>query len=203
MLRRLMVIPAPVIILGFFILGTILGFGVGQSYYFTVPRKPTQLEPLPVAAARFQAIYAGWLSVGLYVEAENDQIYVNWQSYVNNELRSHTWEISEPLLEKEGFGEIGFGEPCSSIVEKRIERQAGTLSECHTVNASGEYCATLFASFAIDEHGNVWQAAQPGFCYLGLIVIPVFAVAGAVFGIILVLLRWLDTKIFGKTGAKP
>ncbi len=202
MVRRLMAIPGPVIILGFFILGTILGFGAGQPYYFTVSRKPTQLEPLPVAAARFQAINADWLSVGLYVEAENDQIYVNGQSYVN-EWESYTWKISEPLLEEEGFGEIGFGKPCSKIIEKRIERQAGILSECHTVNASGEYCGVLFASFAIDEQGNVWQAAQPGFCYLGLIVVPVFAVAGAMFGAVLVLLRWLDTKIFGKAGAKP
>lgn len=196
MIRRLMTVPAPVIILSMLILGTILGFGVGQPYYFTVSRKPTQLEPLPVAAARFQAISADWLSVGLYVEAEDDQIYVNWQSYVN-EWESHTWEIGEPPLEKKGFGE-----PCSKPVEKRIVRQAGPLSECHTINASGEYCATLFASFAIDEQGNVWQAAQPGFCPLGLMVVPVFATGGVVSGIVLVLLRWLDMKMFGKMGTK-
>lgn len=188
-------IPSWSIILGLTILGFILGLVLSQAEYLTASRRPTQLEPLPVAAAQFLAFDVDWLDVGLYVKTRDDQIYFNWQSYVN-EWSSGTWQVSE-LSE----GAIHPGDICGENIVKRFERTIGELSDCYTIDVPSEWCPGPIASFAIDRQGNVWQMAQPQLCFFtALFVVPIVTGIGLVAGIILVLLRWLITKIYRATG---
>jgi hypothetical protein len=197
--RRLIELPAAIIILGLVVLGAILGFVLSQEEYLTASRKPTQLEPLPAAAATFLTFETDWFYVDMYVKTTNEKTYANWQSYNVSEWRSGTWETKEPLVREPYLGEL-----CTKAVLERFERTTGTLLECRYVSVPAEWCASPLTWFAIDQVGNVWHMGQPRICGLtALFAMPSLAIGGGIIGIILVLLRWLYLKRFGKTEAKP
>ena len=198
MVRRLIELPAAIIIFGLVVLGAILGFILSQEEYLTASRKPTQLEPLPVAAATFLTFETDWFYVDMYVKTTDEKTYANWQSYNVSEWRSGTWEAKEPLV-----GESYLGEPCTKAILERFERSTGALLECRYVSVPAEWCASPLTWFAIDQEGNVWHMGQPRICGLiALFMMPSLAIGGGVIGIVLVLLRWLLVKILGKMEAK-
>lgn len=147
---------------------TLAGALVALALYArTLTPTMTRLPALPKAAMQIPSIeLPGFFQSTPYVLTEGGALY------------AYSWDGSQYQWKPADSPPTAPARtPCEPATRRRMEENAGSLTECYTVRTYGENHRGPIVSFGIDGNGDVWQLSQPQVSWLFLAISVFFAAA--------------------------